>query len=731
VRQGSMWKGLAWMLCVLAGQGLLAQGALGSQAARRWAWDQAKTWRCSKRDAQGKLLWEDKPLLSLPYGEQNEQLLGRLKGEARERRAALVVLGDRPLDHWARAALLASGNRDEVAHFLHFKGYRLPGKDPFAYLEPSSLVARPWTQGLGLHLEGPGAWRFQWIPEPVLLPSTDAAGVLPRALEQAAQPSAILHLRQFRGGLARLRALAGGPGGMVQALARGSRAGFFASHLEPWLERSSVALAPLADREVWVLHYGLERGGPGPSGGTLVFLPGTLPASTRMFLELLRLNPTSRGARARVVTWTGAYGGQARVIQVRGAGGVLNVCATKDGTWICDREAPLRSALFPAADVTLGERLEWCKVALAGMRPRTEISLWLLPRLGAGAAFERTALRRRLLGGRQKTWNNPCIAKAAPRSGTLSVALGAGPTEPLVASLLRKDQEAPIEDPELPKIADGGGNLTPEQQEAYLSELQAARSRREARKVLRQEADALLATLDLRGAAFYWKGWVAAPPLSIQEQAAQAEFRKLQTESRYQARRRQREGKAGFYGGFGEPGMTPSVALALPVRPEGRGALEAALRRLWSHLFKGRLESREYAKGVQLHRIRTAQAFTPCYALVGDTLVAGSDDAAVQSIAGGLLGQAPTIADLQGRSFGTAHLDGVSAAGDLETLLLAYLRTTQGGGAWWFGEPSPSDDDASAEVASTFGPFLGAMKALGTRTLQVEWTPAGLEAWPR
>jgi hypothetical protein len=98
---------------------------------------------------------------------------------------------------------------------------------------------------------------------------------------------------------------------------------------------------------------------------------------------------------------------------------------------------------------------------------------------------------------------------------------------------------------------------------------------------------------------------------------------------------------------------------------------------------------------------------------------------------GGLLGQATTLADLQSRTYGVAQVDGTAAARDLETLLLAYLRVSQGGGAWWAGEPAPTEDEAAAEIAATFGPFLGALKALGTRTLELEMTPGGLEARPK
>jgi hypothetical protein len=592
-------------------------------------------------------------------------------------------------------------------------------------------VDRPWTEGLGLHLDGPNTWRFQWIPNPSLLPKMDASGLLPKALEQAAQPSVILHLKQLRPGLARLQTLAGGEGGMVETLAHGSRAGFFVRHLETWLKQSSAALEPLASREAWVLHYGVSRSEHGPSEGTLVFLPGELPTRTKLALDLLKLNPTSIGARSRSLTWTGPYGGKAEVTQVHGSGGVLNVYATPDGTWICDHEAPLRALLFPVAEITLGERAEWCKVALAGMRAQTDVSLWLVPRLGAGASFERAAIRRRLLGAQQNTWNNPFIAKAAPRTGTLSVALGAGPTEGLLNAILRKDQESPIDDPKMPVVAEGGQNLTPEQQKAYQAELKYSKSRREDRKALRDEATALLSLLDLRGAAVFWKGWVVPPPLTTAEKTALAEFRKLQKENSYQASRMQAEGKVDFYGGFGEPGMTPSLALALPVQAGKSPALDAAIKKLWPRLFDGKLENREYAKGILLHRVRTDQAFTPCYAIVNDTLVLGTDDAAVQTVVSGILGQTTTLADLQSKVYGIAQIDGASASRDLETLLLAYLRVNQGGRYWWFGEPTPTDDEATAEVAATFGPFLGAVQALGNKTLELEMTSAGLEARPK
>ena len=393
MRQGSIRsRGFAWALCVLAAQGGMAQpGAAPSQAARNWAWDQVKTWSFSKRDARGQALWENRKFLELNYADQTEQLLERLNGGQEAQRAALLLLGERPLDQWARPALRRAADRDEVAQFLYAKGYRYPDKDPFLYLEPSSRVDRPWTQGLGLHLDGPGAWRFQWIPSPALLPRVEAGNALPKALERAAQPTALLHLKQLRPGLSSLQDLAGGEGGMAGALAQGTRAGFFVKHLQLWLKQSATVLEPLASREVWVLHYGLSRGELGPSEGTLAFLPGELPTRTRLALELLKLNPTSMGPRSRSVTWTGQYGGKAEVTQVRGAGGVLHVAATPEGTWISDREAPLRTVLFPVAEVTLAERPEWCKVALAGMHARSGG----VPLAGAQAECRRRLRARR------------------------------------------------------------------------------------------------------------------------------------------------------------------------------------------------------------------------------------------------------------------------------------------------------------------------------------------------
>ncbi len=735
---GKWARGLAWVCVSLVGGELCAQGALASQASKNWAWDCVKSWSYYRKDARGQTIWQSRKFFDLTYAEQTKALVEKLDGGADQRRAALIVLGDRPVEQWAKAALATHGDPDEVALFLLAKNYRLPDKDPYGYLDPVTQLGRPWTQGLGLHLDGGGKWRFQWIPSPVLMTRLDAGTSLPKALELVPQPGVLLRLKQLRPGLARIQALAGhaptgaeagASQGIIQALANGSRAGFFLRHVDAWLKNTSTALEPLGKREAWVLHYGLSRESSSPLDGTLVFLPGDLPTRTQLALDLLRLNPTSMGARSRSITWKGPGNTQAQITQVRGAGGVLSLYATAEGTWISDRENTLRAVAFPAGRISMGERAEWGRIALAGVHSDTEASLWIAPRLGAGAAFEREAMRRRSLGLHQQSWNNPFIAKAAARGGDLALSLGAGPTSDLIQSILRVDNLSPIaEASSLP--ADGSWKLNSEQRQAYEKEQAEVSNRRQGMGGLRRDIEALTAQLDLRGAALYWKGWVAAPALTATQKDAKTEFQKLQIEGPGLAARKQTVGAAAFYGGFAEPGMSPSLALAVPIQANHEAAVEGAIRKFWPRLFKGRTENREYAKGVVIHRIRTQQAFTPSYAIVGGNLVLGSDDVAVQAVAAGLLGQGPSLADYQSKAFGIAEVDGPSLAKDLEFLLLAYLRMSLGGRHYWFGQAA-TDDDASAEVASTFGPFLGAIRDLGTQTLELEWTSGGLEARPR
>ena len=720
------------LFCIVAGGETPGNDRLQSnEGARDWAQKQLKHWRVIKRDARGDRLWTDKYFNDVSWSEQTDQLLSALEGRndsGTQSQAALILLSERPMEQWAARALelKSTNNHDEIAWLLYRMGYRQAGADPFAYLGGTSTLERPWTEGLGLHLDSGGAWRFQWIPSPSLMPQMAAGKGVPKALERASQPGVLIHMKELRPGLERLRNLAAeGDSGIIGSLSQGTRAGFLLRHLEPWLKEVAPALEPLAHREAWILHYGTSRSNWAPHEGTLIFIPGELPTRTKLALQLLQLNPTSKGARARSATWTGPVN-SVEVQQVRGAGGVLSLYASPAGTWLCDREAPLKDLIFGGPSARLGERPQWCRTALAGSRAETEVSLWMAPRLAGGAAFENRAAARLLQRANQQTWPNPTIAKSAPRNGALSLSIGAGPTESMLQSLLRLDDPQPMVEPELPALANGGASLSPMQKRDHQLEVERIRTRRIKRDALRKELAKVNENLDLRGASLYWNGWVEAPPISEKEQAAQAEFRKLKREAPDRAARMERTGIAKLYGGFGEPGLAPSLALAVAMKPDRKAALQAALSARFHQLFKGQSQSRAIG-GVELHRVQTSQAFTPCWAMVNDVLILGSDDAAVAAVAAGLQGQAPTLADLKSESFGRAEVDGAALSKHLENLLLAYLRT-QHGSPWWWGEPPPDADEASAELASSFGPFLGALRGMGKVDLALDWTAGGLEA---
>lgn len=705
-----------------------------NEGAVAWAKHQSDGWTLLKMDARGQRLWTSDHFSAASWSVQTDQLLMHMEEHYRyggEIRAALILLSQRPVDQWAERALALKdeGPRAEAAALLYRLGYKRSGADPFSYLETSSQLNRPWTEGLGMHLDAGNAWRFQWIPNPVLLPSIKADHNVPKAMQRAAQPGVLIHLKELRPGLERLKSLAcgGTDDGLVATLAQGSRAGFLLRHIEPWLKEASPALEPLAHREAWLLHYGQSRDENGPREGTLVFIPGELPSRTKLALSLLQLNPTSKGARSRSAKWKDPYSDRiVEIQQVRGSGGVLNLFGTPDGTWICDRESPLKNLLFGGPSARLGDRAEWCRTALASMRPDTEVSLWLAPQIGAGAAFENIAAHRRMLGTTQQTWANPSIAKAAPRNGSFSLSMGAGPTEWLLKSMLRLDDPWPMPDPETPTIAQGSATLSPQQKRDQQLEVERFRERRVKRDALRGELSKVSEALDLRGAALYWNGWVTPPKLSAEERVAQAQLRKLKREAPYQAARQELNGQAEIYGGFGEPGLAPSIAIAISVKPDKKTALIASLSARFSKLFEGESQKRSVG-GVELHRVRTEQAFAPSWAVVNDTLILGSDDSAVMAVAAGLQGQAPTLADFPSAAFARAEVDGATLSKDLESLLLAYLRTKHGT-VWWWGEPPPDADEAGAEVASTFGPFLGALKSLGKVDLELDWGPGGLEA---
>ncbi|MDP1831425.1 MAG: hypothetical protein Q8K67_05155 [Geothrix sp.] len=718
--------------CVLAlgCAGLPALAQSGGQVPA-WAQERAERWSTYRNDARGQRIWQSVPFSKMTPAEQWGQMMAHLKQGRESRRVALALLGQHSVSVWAEEAL-KSWDQD-TALFLYQRGYRRGGADPYTYLGSADHLDRPWTHGLGLHLDK-GGWRFQWIPSPALFTQSGHA-TLPKGMELAVQPGVLIHLKQLRPGLEKLVALAGGAGaasngsanGIVPALAQGTRAGFAVRHLDPWLKQASPALEPLANREAWVLHYGTDREGGQTIQGNLVFIPGDLPTRTQLMMALLKLNPMSAGARSRVVKWTGP-GTSTEVQQLRGSGGVFHLIQKAEGTWISDREAPLRALLFPGPDPSLGERREWARVALSAMTPDTELSFWVTPRIGADAAFENQALRRRLSGAQQGTWLNPSVAKAAPRTGALAVALGAGPTEKMVEAILRVDDASDFQLPELPEFANGGQSLSPTQMKGYREALARAQERQRQRTAMRQDATTLQACLDLRGAALFWNGWVSAPPLDPAEKASLAELAKLRREDPWRAVQAQRDGKIAAFGGFGEPGMTPSLALALPVQGAKRVQVENLLKKVLPRLFKGQ-NQKQAAGASELHRIQTAQAFRPAWTLVADTLVLGTDEAAVKAVSAGLQGQAPTLADSESRAWARMEVDGARASKELENLLLAYLRSRSGSG-WWIGETT-SADEAAAELAFSLGPFLGAVKALGPVRLEWNWTPGGLEGRPR
>jgi hypothetical protein len=471
----------------------------------------------------------------------------------------------------------------------------------------------------------------------------------------------------------------------------------------------------------------VDREGGRSLQGTLVFIPGDLPIRTQLVMALLKLNPLSTGARSRVAKWTGP-GAATEVQQLRGSGGVFHLIQRAEGTWISDREAPLRALLFPGPSPTLGERREWARVALSAMAPETELSFWVAPRIGADAGFESQAIRRRLTSAQQGTWPNPFVAKAAPRTGALALALGAGPTEKLVEAILRVDDTSDFQLPRMPEFASGGQSLSPAQMKGYQDALAKAQERQRQRKALRQDVSALQGCLDLRGAAVFWNGWVSAPPLSPLEKASLTELARLRREDPWRAMQAQRDGKIAAFGGYGEPGMTPSLALAVPVQGDKRVAVENLLKKQLQRLFKG--ENQKQALGTsELHRISTSQAFRPAWTLVENTLVLGTDEVTVKAVVAGLQGQAPTLADSESRAWARMELDGAKTSKELENLLLAFLRSRTSSG-WWIGDTA-KEDEAATELAFSLGPFLGAVKALGTVRIEWNWTAGGLEGRPR
>ncbi len=659
---------------------------------------------------------QEVPYTSLGRDEQRDFLVGtaRNHGYRPNRDAALALLSEWPFDQGLGKVVQGDSTAALAAYRL---GLRPPGADPTGFLPWDGKPGRPWAEGLGLHLDS-ASWRLQVIPAAAFLEQAPQGPGLPKALDRAPAPTVLIHLNQLRPGLDRLAQVAGGPAGnLLRTAGSGPRAGFLITHLQAWLDKAQGAVGALETREAWVLHYGRR----GEGAGTLAFLPGSLPTRTELALGLLRMNPFSSVARARKTTLADG----STVDAVRASGGQLYLETTPEGTWVADRAALLEEMHRPGARALMGERKGWGALAMAGLGG-APVSLWMLPRAGADADFEcgllRLAAHPRALGMAPTT-----LAKGAPRGSALSVALGQGPTRAALEALLKPDATFDPPTPSLPAFTDGGSQLSPQQRRDYEVQLADAKRRQEAKRAYRQQLDRLLGLLEPKGAALHWNGWTPAPPLSEADRAALVAFRKEGFWMRGAERRREAPG----YGGYGEPGFTPSVALVLPLKA-GKGAeAEGLLKAIFASSFKGTVQARTLGT-VTLRRARLDQAFAPSYAVVGESLLLASDDRAAQATLAGLQGQAPTLADLPPGPWGLAELDGPRVAAELETLLGAYLATLSSQPHRWWEPAAPGTaDEVSEEVASSFGPFLDLIRAQGRVALDLRWTPGGLEARPR
>ncbi|HJW08969.1 MAG TPA: hypothetical protein VJ483_04995 [Holophagaceae bacterium] len=632
------------------------------------------------------------------------------------RDAALVLLSQWPYEQG-----LAKAVKDNPV------GARALASLGYVQAEPGGSPARPWVHGLGLHLE-PSGWRLQVIPAPAFLASQPWSPGLPKALGAAPVPSVLIRLDHLRPGLAKLADLVGGPeDNLVRTAAAGSRAGFLLTHVQAWLARSEPALGSLADRNAWILHYGhpvpryRRSGVEGPHAeGTLVFLPGALPARTELSLGLLRLNPFSAGARVRIQQLSDG----SSIDVIRGSGGLLYLQSTTDGTWIGDHlssfEARLRST-----DPRLAQSEGWGRVAMSGAG-QASASLWMIPRQSGGAAFE-TALAGAHPAGAQAV--TASLLKAAPRNGAAVVAVGSGPTFRALQAFFTVDRPFEVPTPEQPALAGSAVALSPEQQKSFAEAKAQAAKRAASKEVLRRSLDRLAKMLDGQGAAMHWNGWTPAPPMSEAEKAALRTFRK---QGYWTNARQERMNQAPGFGGFGEPGLTPSLAVALPLKMGQAAEAELLVRSLFTKAFKGAQETRTLGS-VTLRRMKTSQAFAPAYALVGDVLVLASDDNAAAATIAGLQGQAPTLADLPPRGWGQLELDGPRMARETEQLLLSYLGAQSGKPRyWWWDEPAAaqSGDEVAEEVASTFGPFLNLVKKQGRLRFSVDLDGSGFELRP-
>ena len=597
-------------------------------------------------------------------------------------------------------------------------------------------LPRPWVQGAGLHVDANGPWRLQIMTAAGLLPSAPQGEGLPVGIQGAPVPSVLVHFAQLRPGLQRLADLGGGmKGPLLSTAAHGPRAGFYLRQAQSWLEQASPVLEPLAQREAWILHYGYDfsdlQDRRQALRGTALFIPGGLPTRTKLMLTLAGLNPFTKGVRSRKVMIKTNRLGDVPVEEILGAGGVLHLAFRPEGTWVADREAVLRAIFEEAHPRRLGTRPEWGRLAAAGSSPTTLASLWIIPRLAAGADFESAMMVLRHGPGTQAAPTR--LLQAAPRGTTMTVALGAGPLAPLLRALTEPDLPYDLPLPKSTGYQDEA-SLSPQQRQLRQLAEASVLKRQEERKDLRQELARLLTFLEPHSLALTWHGWTQAPPLLPQDRERLVSFQKTGKWTDDQGRVQSSNPVGMFFNGRGEPGMTPSLAASIPLKPGRTAEAEASMKRLFQLSFVGQAQSRKEKADYLLRRIRTYQAFSPAWTVVRDTLVVGSDDRAVAAVAEGLLGRAPTLADLSSATWGAGELDGERLAQDLESLLNAYLRAIGNAPTvWWLPtqEGTRTADDAAAEVATTFGPFLGLVKQVGRTPLAITWGPSGFEARPR
>lgn len=692
-----------WMLAQIA-PARMEEARQKSQAWKKWAGGR------------------ERPFAELTPKDQLEFLLGTARDHRfpPNRDAALILLSQWPYEQGL--AKVVANDPDALAALSRL-GYRRP-----AVLAENLVPSRPWIHGVGLHLDGSG-WRLQVMPSPAFLPKAPEGDGLPKALASAPVPSVLVRLAQLRPGLQRLADTVGGSeDNLLKTAAAGSRAGFLLKHVQAWLSKAEPALGPLADRPAWILHYGvtrpetwrLDRGQSRPEG-TLVFLPGALPKRTELALALLKLNPFSSGARSRKAQLPDGT----QVDQVRGSGGVLYLETTPEGTWLSDRPAAL-VARHQSAEPRLGQSEGWGRMALSGA-VGTQASLWMIPRQALGQDFEQGLASLSHANGAFPGASGSLL-KAAPRGSAITAVLGAGPTARALQAFFRVDlpYEVPIHaDPTL-----GGQalNLSPEQKRDLALTRSADLARAKAQAALRKQLEQLSQMLDGQGAAFHWNGWTPAPPLSDAEKAALVAFRK---QGYWMNASKERMNQAPGFGGYGEPGLTPSLALALPLKTGRAKDAEALLAQLFPAAFKGQLQSRPVG-GVTLRRMRTVQAFAPSFAVQGDLLILASDDGAAQSVLAGLQGQAPTLADLPTLGWGQVELDGPRLSAEMEKLLQAYLGAETGKPRrWWEEASAQSGDEVAEEVSSTFGPLLELVRKQGRLRLELSLGGAGLELRPR